>query len=491
MEPITVYLALGSNLGDRRGNLMDAISQLRQRLTVEQLSSVYETEAAYITDQPPYLNMVVRATLDPERLPPLELLRFLKSVERRLGRLPTVRYGSRPIDLDILLYGDWILDEPELTIPHPRLAERAFVLAPLAEIAPDLRLPQQTKSVSALAQQVDGVGKVIRKERSLHLQFARDVQDELPPARLSLTHVGVSGIKRIVRLAGNSDDALLYAEMDLYVELRPDQKGAHMSRFSDTVEEVITEVSAEQTPSLDKLAEKLARQLLRDQRALRSDVHIRAHYPLERHAPVSGKLTQEIYTLIGMAAATEHRVVHLVGAEAEGMTACPCAQDMIGTYARERLLEAGFSPADANRALAVVPLATHNQRGRGRLLIGAEYPLHAPDLINLVEGAMSSENYDLLKRPDELFVVAKAHRHPRFVEDVVREMLYGVAEQYPDLPDDAFVLARQVNLETIHKHDVYAERSGTLGELRQEMKGDGYFTPHTTLDAWLRVQLKA
>jgi len=123
------------------------------------------------------------------------------------------------------------------------------------------------------------------------------------------------------------------------------------------------------------------------------------------------------------------------------------------------------------------------------LLISAERPIHPPDLVSLVEGAMSSENYDLLKRPDELFVVAKAHRHPRFVEDAVREMLYGVIERYPDLPDDTFAQARQVNLETIHKYDVYAERAGTFAELRHELTGGSYVTPHTTLDAWLRARL--
>jgi MptA/FolE2 family GTP cyclohydrolase len=103
---------------------------------------------------------------------------------------------------------------------------------------------------------------------------------------------------------------------------------------------------------------------------------------------------------------------------------------------------------------------------------------------------MSSENYDLLKRPDELFVVAKAHRHPRFVEDAVREIILGLIELYPNLLDDTFVLARQLNNETIHKHDVYAERAGTLGELRQEITQSSYISPHTTLDAWLRAQLR-
>jgi GTP cyclohydrolase-4 len=481
-----VYLALGSNLGDRRANLIDAISQLRHKVAVEQLSSIYETEPAYVTEQPRFLNMALRGRT---RLAPLELLRFLKAIERRMGRDTSLRFGPRPIDLDILLYGNLLLDEPELTIPHPRIAERAFVLAPLAELAPHLRLPGQRATVVELARQVPGEGPVVRVERALGQQFTRDVQEEPPQTRLSLTHVGVSGIKRIVRIAGEHRDDLFYAEMDLYVELRPDQKGAHMSRFSDTVEEVIAEVSNVQTPSLETLAERIARQLLRDQRALRSDVHIRAQFPLERRAPVSGKLTQEIYTLIGIAAATEQKVARLVGVVAEGMMACPCAQDMVAGEARARLLEAGFSPEQADKALEVVPIATHNQRGRGTLLVGAEQPILAQDLVGVVEGAMSSENYDLLKRADELFVVAKAHRHPRFVEDAVREMIYGLLELYPHLPDESFVHARQLNLETIHKHDVYAERAGCVGELRHEIEGQAYITPHTTLDAWLRARL--
>ncbi len=158
MKSATVYMALGSNMGDRRANLIEAISQLRQHVHVEQTSSIYETEPAYKTDQPRFYNMVLRGTTT---LAPHELLRFLKRIERRLGRAYTVRYGPRPIDLDILLYDDLQLEDPELTIPHPHIAERAFVLQPLAEIAPNLVIPGFQEPVSVLAQRA-GEGKIVR-----------------------------------------------------------------------------------------------------------------------------------------------------------------------------------------------------------------------------------------------------------------------------------------------------------------------------------------
>jgi GTP cyclohydrolase-4 len=149
-------------------------------------------------------------------------------------------------------------------------------------------------------------------------------------------------------------------------------------------------------------------------------------------------------------------------------------------------LEEGFSADEAERAVSAIPLASHNQRGRGTLLIGAEERVRGEELVEIVEASMSSETYNLLKRQDELFVVNKAHRNPMFVEDVVREILYNVVDVYPDLPDEAFVLAKQVNFEGIHKHDVFAERYGTLGEIRQEVLGNKHITHHTTLEEWLQ-----
>jgi len=143
-----IYLGLGTNLGKRTDNLQAAAAALPPAVKVLRVSSIYETEPWGYIEQPAFLNQVIEAeTL----LAPLELLAHLKHIEADLGRQPTFRFGPRLIDLDILFYGDWVIDLPELRIPHPHLAERAFVLAPLAELAPTLRHPQTGKTILELA----------------------------------------------------------------------------------------------------------------------------------------------------------------------------------------------------------------------------------------------------------------------------------------------------------------------------------------------------
>jgi GTP cyclohydrolase-4 len=167
------------------------------------------------------------------------------------------------------------------------------------------------------------------------------------------------------------------------------------------------------------------------------------------------------------------------------MNACPCAQGLIRGSAAERLLEAGFGDEDVKRILELVPLATHNQRGRGTLYVGTAADVNAEQLVEIVERSMSSPVYELLKRPDELFVVEHAHLQPRFVEDSVRIALKETLERYPELSEEDFVFSRQVNLETIHNHDVLAERYGTVGELRVELEHGTQPDRHTELRDWL------
>jgi 2-amino-4-hydroxy-6-hydroxymethyldihydropteridine diphosphokinase len=146
-----VVLGLGSNLGDRAAFLRAALAGLAPVYQLERVSSIYETAPQLVAEQPFYYNLVSGGRT---WLAPLDLLHFLKDLEQRLGRTPSYRYGPREIDLDVLLYGDQIIATPELTVPHPRMAERAFVLAPLAEIAPDLLHPLLQRSMRELAAEV-------------------------------------------------------------------------------------------------------------------------------------------------------------------------------------------------------------------------------------------------------------------------------------------------------------------------------------------------
>jgi GTP cyclohydrolase IV len=317
-----------------------------------------------------------------------------------------------------------------------------------------------------------------------------DVQASAPTVRVSLSRVGVTNVEKVIRIGPRGAEQLYYAKLDCFVDLGPKQKGAHMSRFEEVVNDVIGEVVlGESGLKSEQLAQHVAERVRERQDALRAEVTIAARYPEHKPAPVSGIPTQEIYTLFGSAMASERGTRRLVGVAAQGMTACPCAQQIVAGRSRERLAADGFTDDEIARILDAVPVATHNQRGLGTLHLGlpedCATEVDAAQLLAIVENSMSSEIYELMKRSDEGAVVEKAHRRPRFVEDCVREAIRGAIERFDGLRDNAFVSARQENLETIHQHNVVAERYGLVAELRGELHTGERVAHHTTMREWL------
>src|SRR5579885_1534462 len=477
----TVYLALGANIGDRRGNLAAALQRLREVMEIEIISSIYETDPVGYIDQPRFLNIVCRGKT---WLQAENLLKYAKEIEFAIGRRPSFRNGPRPIDIDILLYDDLKLQQEHLTIPHPRMRERAFVLAPLSEIAPEVIDPVSGKTAQELLAGVSQEG-VTRLAPNLKISLDRDIQSGQPTVHVRLGRAGVVSVSKAILIGDEGHQQWFNASFDLYANLDATQAGVHMSRFSDALEEVLEEIGLKAWPRIEILAEHIARTIVEKQKVLRAEVHIHTTYPLQRWTPVSGRRTQEVYGLLAQAVATPDFSRRLVGVEVEGMVACPCAQDMVHSFARVRLKEEGFDEEMIQKMLEVTPLATHNQRGRATLMVGTDLDVDASELVDIAESAMSSENYGLLKRPDELYIVNKAHANPRFVEDVAREILHAMVEKYTDLPDSTFVWVRQRNEETIHKYDVEAEGWGTLGELRTEILHNQNLSRHTTREEWL------
>jgi GTP cyclohydrolase-4 len=294
--------------------------------------------------------------------------------------------------------------------------------------------------------------------------MARDVQSERPANSFKLTKVGVKGVMKPVQVSRPRRSVTLPTTFDVFVDIPATQRGSHLSRHLEVIGEIVDASVRAPVPSLEGLAETIAATLLkRHETATHSEVWARADYFLERTTPW-GRTSLEPYRLVAKATADRRpaRTHRAVGVEVVGMTACPCAMETI----RDELAAKGASIEGLPDGF---PIITHNQRNRTTVILDVpEDPeVEADELIDIVESSMSSPTYELLKRPEEARLVETAHRKPRFVEDVVREVLARILKRYPDLPDTALVSVKSESEESIHKHNAFAERTTTLGELRR------------------------
>lgn len=307
-----------------------------------------------------------------------------------------------------------------------------------------------------------------------------DIQANLPDIPITLTRVGVTDVKKLVEVARkNKRPIVLLSTFDIFVDLPSDRKGANLSRNFEAIDEVLEEMIASPVYEIEDLCGEVAKRLIgRHEYALHAEVRMRSEYVLKRETPQTKIKCQEVVNIFAEAKAMrdQNRTVRkLVGAEVLGITACPCAQEIMREKAENELKSLGVENKVIKKFLNNVPMPTHNQRGRGIISIEVHDSnfVSLEKIINIIENSMSSQMFELLKRSDEAVIVERAHKNPKFVEDCVRAMAQKIVHEFPELPDDSVITIKQINEESIHRHNAFAERKSTLGELRHDIKNIG------------------
>ncbi|MDR0900815.1 MAG: GTP cyclohydrolase MptA [Methanobrevibacter sp.] len=320
-----------------------------------------------------------------------------------------------------------------------------------------------------------------------------DTQDNRPRIPVHLTRVGVTGVKKLIKLErAEKRPIILLPTFDAFVDLPSDQKGIHMSRSPEAISEVVEEVVSGNSVEVESLCADIVNTMMNKHKyAKMAEVKMTTDFMFMKKSPVTKNKTQEMTKLIANAVgyrenknnknknnnennnedANEITIRKSIGAEVVGMTVCPCAQESVKEADKQKLLEF-LDEETVEKVLDTVSFASHNQRGVGTILIEVtgNHTVRGEDIIQIIEDSMSSPVCELLKRPDENAVVMEAHKHPYFVEDCVRNMIEKIIQNYSHLPDDTLVTVRQVNEESIHRHNAFAEKIATMGELKEEIQ---------------------
>ena len=305
-----------------------------------------------------------------------------------------------------------------------------------------------------------------------------DVQANRPQIPINLTRVGVTDVKKLVEVTRKDKRPIvLISTFDIFVDLPFDRKGANLSRNFEAIDEVLEKAVNMPVYEIEQLCGDVARSLLtRHEYATRAEVRMKGEYIIKRESPVTKMECQEVVEIFAEARAARGesdyiKLKKLIGVEVIGMTACPCAQEIMRDNAKKGLEVLGVDDRTIAIFLHRIPMATHNQRGRGIISIEVEGEIDVSleVIIAIIENSMSSSVFELLKRSDESCVVENAHKNPKFVEDCVRTMAKKIVKTFSHLSDDAVITIKQINEESIHRHNAFAERVALMGELRSEI----------------------
>jgi GTP cyclohydrolase-4 len=306
-----------------------------------------------------------------------------------------------------------------------------------------------------------------------------DVHEMKPDIQVSVRRVGVMGIRVPIQfIFFEEQPAIVVPTFDVYVDLPAHQKGIHPSRSYEATVEIVTQY-AEKLNRLEDLCADIAKeQLNRHDYATVAEVYAAADVVYARQTPKTKIRTYESCTM--KARAIAHRIDkknikirRWIGVTVSGITACPCAQELLRDTAEDELIKTHKIRKDqAHEIVDGIPIGSHMQRSYGSVMVEIPkgFSMDALRLISVVEQAMSATSFELLKRPDEADVVLTALENPRFVEDAHRLMISNVVQAFPELPDEMELFITQRNEECIHRHDLVAEQMLTMGEARREIQ---------------------
>ena len=310
-----------------------------------------------------------------------------------------------------------------------------------------------------------------------------DLQSSNSGIDIAIDRVGIVGLEKKVEIVQENKRYSFYPKISALIALPAQQRGIHMSRTSETIEEVINEVIFKPTPAIEVVTDRIVKKILE-----------RHPYTSKAYVKLKGKIVvqvreneqrniQKSYDITSFVKARKKKsgemdFNYFIGASAVGMTVCPCAKEMSQEYAQEIIKtrkDISISEEDVKKLINILPFSSHNQRSVGTIIIQIKdlnkHKIDVLDIIDIIEMSMSGKIQSVLKRPEEAELVRSAHLKPLFSEDVIREMAQNfILRDFPNIEDNFKIKFKIESFESIHPHNVYAELKTTVGELKENLK---------------------